>query len=165
MKNNRWLSPNLNVQISRRSGNTISLGKKNLISQSKKKIQLKTICLYFFSSETLLLVTVFLIPCLTVVQSGPVAVSRDQNDIVLGSCIWVGDRQCPDGDIKFYLFTKFNPNDRQLIHAAETWDKSNLSASYFDPELPTKVIMHGFNSDMYLTSLIDMKDGELINFT
>lgn len=100
---------------------------------------------------------------LTVVDGGPVAVTRDgQNDIVLGNCIWVGDRQCPDTDVKFYLFTKRNKNDRQLIYASHSWDKSNLSASYFDPEHPTKVIMHGFNSDMYLSSLIDMKDGEEI---
>lgn len=97
---------------------------------------------------------------ITVVKGGPVAIARDQNDIVLGNCIFVGDRQCPDPDIKFYLFTKRNRNDRQLIHASDSWDKSNLSASYFDAEIPTKVIMHGFNSDMFLSSLIDMKDGK-----
>lgn len=107
-----------------------------------------------------------LIGALTVVKGGPVAIARDQNDIVLGNCVWVGDRQCPDGDIKFYLFTKNNRNDRQFIYVSDSWDKSNLSSSYFDPDLPTKVIMHGFNSDMYLSSLIDMKDGKgVVQFT
>lgn len=97
-----------------------------------------------------------------VVDGGPLAVtSRAQNDIMLGNCVWVGDRQCPDPDIKFYLFTAKNPNDRQLIYVSDSWEKSNLSASHFDPDNATKVIMHGFNSDMYLTSLIEMKDGEI----
>lgn len=111
------------------------------------------------SVRRLLIVFCYLV---TVVDSGPVSVvTRNKNDIVLGKCIWVVDRQCPDPDIKFYLFTSKNPNDRQLIHASDTWEKSNLSSSYFDPDYATKVIMHGFNSDMYLTSLIDMKDGKL----
>lgn len=94
------------------------------------------------------------------VYGGPVAVTRDQSDIKLGPCIWVVDRKCPDADVQFYLFSKQNPNDRQPIAIGETWDKSNLSSSHFDPDLPTKIIMHGFNSDMYLTPLIDMKDGK-----
>lgn len=95
------------------------------------------------------------------VNAGPVVVQRaGQRDITLGTCVWVGDRKCPDSDIKFYLFTKKNPNDRQFITAGDKWENSNLSTSNFNPDMPTKVIMHGFNSDMYLTSLIDMKDGK-----
>lgn len=96
------------------------------------------------------------------VLGGPVVSKKPgAEDIVWGNCIWVGDRQCPDNDVKFYLFTSKNPNDRQAIYASDSPNKSNLSTSNFDYELPTKVIMHGFNSDMYLSSLIDMKDGEL----
>lgn len=84
--------------------------------------------------------------------------TRTQIDI--GPCSWIVDRPCPDDDVKFYLFTRKNPRDRQSIHADETWDKSNLSSSNFNPMHPTKIIIHGYNSDMFLTPLIEMKDGE-----
>lgn len=61
-----------------------------------------------------------------------------------------------------FLFTRRNRNDRQAIHVDGSWEKSNLSTSFFNPAHPVKIIIHGYNSDMFLSSLIDMKDGELI---
>lgn len=83
--------------------------------------------------------------------------ARTQIDI--GPCSWIVDRKCPDSDVKFFLFTRSNPKDRQAIHADETLEKSNLSTSYFDAAHPVKIIIHGYNSDMFLTPLIEMKDG------
>lgn len=91
----------------------------------------------------------------------PVAYEQ-RSDIRLGPCVWVIDRMCPDSDVKFYLFSRSNPKDRQLVYVDSTWDKSNVSQSAFDPALPTKIIIHGYNSDMFLTPLIDMKDGTYI---
>lgn len=66
---------------------------------------------------------------------------------------------CPSSDIKFYLYTRKNPQDRQLIYADGI--NSNLSNSNFNPSDPTKIILHGYNSDMFLTPLIQMKGGKL----
>lgn len=85
--------------------------------------------------------------------------STDSNrdSIHIGPCTWILDRKCPDKDVKFWLFTISNPNERQSIHVDETWEKSNLSSSLYDPRFPVKIIIHGYNSDMQLTPLIDMK--------
>lgn len=85
----------------------------------------------------------------------------DRN-VTVGPCTWIVTQGCPDDDnIGVYLFTRRNPNDRQRVHIASTWERSNLSESYFDPAHPVKIIIHGYNADMFLSSLIDMKDGEL----
>lgn len=78
----------------------------------------------------------------------------------IGPCIWVFSGKCPHPDIKFYLYTRKNTKDRQSIRVDETWEKSNLSNSFFNPNHPTKVIVHGYNSDMFLTPLIQMKEGK-----
>lgn len=81
----------------------------------------------------------------------------NSDSIYIGPCVWIFSRKCPDDDVKFYLFTSSNPEDRQRIHVDDTWEKSNISTSYYDPKFPVKVIIHGYNSDMQLTPLIDMK--------
>lgn len=80
-------------------------------------------------------------------------------EVNIGPCKWIFSGKCPNQDIKFYLFTRKNAQDRQLIWIDETTDKSNLSNSYFNSNHPTKVIVHGYNSDMFLTPLIQMKEG------
>ncbi|XP_065095314.1 phospholipase A1 member A-like [Ochlerotatus camptorhynchus] len=92
----------------------------------------------------------------------PVTIRQPRSDFTVGACTWVIERPCPDEDIKFYLFTRSNPDDRQYVHIDETLEKSNLSSSYFNPSLPTKVIIHGYNADMFLAPLISMK-GEYLN--
>lgn len=82
-----------------------------------------------------------------------------ENEFLLGPCTLVIDKTCPDKKIKFFLFTRQNVNDRQLVHIDETWELSNISTSYFNPAHPVKIIIHGYNSDMFLQPLIDMKDG------
>lgn len=86
---------------------------------------------------------------------------QNRLQVNIGPCKWIFSGKCPNSDIKFYLYTRKNPQDRQLIHVDETLEKSNLSNSNFNPDDPTKIILHGYNSDMFLTPLIQMKGGML----
>lgn len=81
------------------------------------------------------------------------------DNITIGSCSWLLDRKCPDDEVKFWLFTRSNVNDKQLIHVDNTVENSNLSSSFFDPRHSTKIIIHGYRSDIYLTPLHEMKHG------
>lgn len=77
------------------------------------------------------------------------------------ACEWIFDRACPDTEaIRFYLYTRKNINESQFIHIDDTFETSNLSQSNFNPQHQTKVIIHGFRSDMFLTPLYEMKDGK-----
>lgn len=87
--------------------------------------------------------------------------SPSRFQVSVGPCTWIFDRKCPDNEIKFFLYTKKNRNDRQVIYVDDTWEKSNISQSHFEPNDPVKIIIHGYNSDMFLTPLISMKDGIL----
>lgn len=89
----------------------------------------------------------------------PASANRERSEINLGPCTWVIDRKCPDENIGFYLFTRHNTKDRQYIHIDTNSKTSNISLSYFDRKHPVKIIIHGYNSDMFLQPLIDMKDG------
>lgn len=93
------------------------------------------------------------------IQSSPVLPEESKSSFSIGTCTWVIDRSCPDENIKFYLYTRSNPDDRQMVHIDETWENSNLSMSNFNPKHAVKIIIHGYNSDMFLTPLIDMKTG------
>ncbi|XP_026480171.1 uncharacterized protein LOC113386617 [Ctenocephalides felis] len=81
----------------------------------------------------------------------------NRRDVTIGSCVLVLARTCPDPDVRFYLFTRRNPTVRQYVIFGRTVEESNITKSNFDPKLPTKVIIHGYNSDMYLGPLIDMR--------
>lgn len=79
--------------------------------------------------------------------------------INIGPCTWIIDRKCPDNDISFYLYTRNNRKDRQHLYVDDSLETSNLSDTFFDPSHPVKIIVHGYNSDMFLTPLIQMKEG------
>lgn len=83
----------------------------------------------------------------------------DDGHFSVGPCTWVINKNCPDENVRFYLYTNKNSKDRQLVHVDTTWDSSNISSSYYDPAHPVKIIIHGYNSDMFLQPLIEMKDG------
>ncbi|XP_067624824.1 lipase member H [Eurosta solidaginis] len=86
-------------------------------------------------------------------QSPSTTSAPEMRDIVIGPCRWVTGRKCPDHDIRFYLYTRRNPVDRQCLVIDETLDKSNLTNSNFNPRSPTKIIIHGYNADMFMNSL------------
>ncbi|KAH8276694.1 hypothetical protein KR018_005119, partial [Drosophila ironensis] len=87
-----------------------------------------------------------------------VSPSSLNRDITIGPCKWAISRSCPDSDVKYYIYTRHNPVDRQSLHIDESQEKSNLTASFFNPRYPTKIIIHGYNSDMFLHPLQQMKD-------
>lgn len=98
------------------------------------------------------------------VSSSPVKVEDSlvtaSIDNVSEWCHWTNDRKCPDPDVRFYLFTRLNVDESQLIYIDDSWDASNLSSSFFNPQYPSKIIIHGFRADMFLTPLFEMKTGE-----
>lgn len=97
---------------------------------------------------------------ISVVSSSPEKVEESFVDNVTKLCHWIINNQtCPDPEIRFYLYTSAN-NGEQLIHIDDTSDGSNLSSSSFDPQRPSKIIIHGFRSSMFLTPLFQMKTGE-----
>lgn len=75
-------------------------------------------------------------------------------------CPWPTDRKCPDPEVRFYLYTRSNVDEQQLIQIDDTREASNLSTSFFNPRVPSKIIIHGFRADMYLTPLFEMKTGK-----
>ncbi|TMW49842.1 hypothetical protein DOY81_005082 [Sarcophaga bullata] len=86
------------------------------------------------------------------------AVAPSSNrDITIGPCTWAIERKCPDNDITFYLYTRKNPDDRQYLYIDSNLDDSNLTKSYYDSKHPSKIIIHGYNSDMFLHPLQMMK--------
>lgn len=108
----------------------------------------------------------FFLPLVTAISSSSeIPKTRSINDIPEYSeridADLANNRTCPDPEIRFYLYTQSNVNERQLIHIDDTWDASNLSSSLFNPLQPSKIIIHGFRSDMFLTPLFEMKTGEL----
>lgn len=115
-----------------------------------------------YTSKRLIILIATTLHLAHIAHAGPAIVRQPRSDFTVGTCTWVVERPCPDQDIKFYLFTRSNPEDRQYVHIDETLEKSNLSSSYFNPSLPTKVIIHGYNGDMFLEPLIKMK-GEYLN--
>lgn len=80
-------------------------------------------------------------------------------DIILGPCIWAIGRTCPDKDVGFHLYTRQNPTEAQYIHIDVSLQASNLSQSYFNSRYPSKIIIHGYNANMFLHSLALMKNG------
>ncbi|XP_055857489.1 pancreatic triacylglycerol lipase-like [Episyrphus balteatus] len=94
----------------------------------------------------------------TPVQKGKEEAAKPEQTMSIGPCKWIISRQCPDDDVKFYLFTRQNMMDRQRIYIDKTLEKSNISQSFFNPDHPTKIIIHGYNSNMFLDMLFEMKD-------
>ncbi|RZC34100.1 uncharacterized protein BDFB_009704, partial [Asbolus verrucosus] len=77
--------------------------------------------------------------------------------IVIGSCKIVIDELCPDPDVTFYLYSKKHPEEPEPVRIGADPGVSNLSSTAFNPALPTKIIIHGYNSDMYLNVLVEIK--------
>lgn len=104
----------------------------------------------------------FLVTALCLSSVEEVGESLDPRSIDKPSewCHWINNRKCPDPEVRFHLFTRSNIDEQQLIHIDDTWEASNLSDSFFDPQKPSKIIIHGFRSDMFLTPLFEMKIGE-----
>lgn len=91
------------------------------------------------------------------------SLEKDEESSLDDACHWINDRTCPDPEVRFYLYTRLNVDEQQLIHIDDTLDASNLSSSFFNPQQPSKIIIHGYRADMFLTPLFEMKTGKSRN--
>lgn len=84
---------------------------------------------------------------------------REARDYFIGPCLVNEEQRCPDDEITFRLFTRASPTEGQqvLVNASG----SNLATTHFDPQLPTKIVVHGYNSDSNLEALVSIREGYL----
>ncbi|KAI5751328.1 hypothetical protein M8J77_006449 [Diaphorina citri] len=75
--------------------------------------------------------------------------------VPIGTCILIYSEACPRSEIQFYLFTRNNPNTSELVYFSDVYD--NVTASSFNRSLPNKIIVHGYNADMNLDILQNIK--------
>lgn len=62
-------------------------------------------------------------------------------------------------DVIFYLYTASNPETAEVISVD---DDDALSSSSFDPSLPTRIIIHGWQSSYQKTVVTSIRDGNYI---
>ncbi|XP_029659615.1 uncharacterized protein LOC115233379 isoform X2 [Formica exsecta] len=77
-------------------------------------------------------------------------------DYFVGPCLVNTNQTCPDEEVTFYLYTRFNPEEGQQLLVNAT--SSNLADTNFVAAAPTKIIVHGYNSDMQLGYLVDIRN-------
>lgn len=77
-------------------------------------------------------------------------------DFFVGPCLVNTNQTCPDEEVTFFLYTKYNPDKAQQLLVNNT--DSNLAETNFVATLPTKIIVHGYNSDMQLDYLVDIRN-------
>nr|CAD7452630.1 unnamed protein product [Timema tahoe] len=84
--------------------------------------------------------------------------TQDTGVANIGSCHWVFKKTCPDINVRFYLYTGTHPDTPEELTLGE---EGNWTGSSFDPTHPTKIIIHGFASDMNLVHLVKIRTGYL----
>ncbi|XP_015116438.1 uncharacterized protein LOC107040733 [Diachasma alloeum] len=80
----------------------------------------------------------------------------NHRDYFLGPCLVHTNQTCPDDEVTFFLYTRENPGSSRQILVNDS--SSNLHETNFNPRHPTKIIVHGYNSDMRLDSLVDIRN-------
>ncbi|XP_066142114.1 pancreatic triacylglycerol lipase-like isoform X1 [Euwallacea fornicatus] len=83
--------------------------------------------------------------------------NRLQRTISFGACRIVINPQCPDPDVTFWMYTMTHPENPEQIFAATHVRGTNLDRTTFNASRPTKVIVHGYNSNMFLTALAALR--------
>ncbi|XP_025159613.1 uncharacterized protein LOC105190890 isoform X3 [Harpegnathos saltator] len=89
-------------------------------------------------------------------QTFVVSNTLDDKDYFVGPCLVNTNQTCPDQEVTFYLYTKHNPDAGQQLLVNES--ASNLAGTNFVAKLATKIIIHGYNSDMQLDYLVDIRN-------
>nr|CAD7409625.1 unnamed protein product [Timema poppensis] len=84
--------------------------------------------------------------------------TRETGVADIGPCHWVFKKICPDINVRFYLYTGTHPDTPEELTLGE---EGNLTGSSFNPAHPTKIIIHGFASDMNLVHLVKIRTGYL----
>ncbi|XP_063974991.1 uncharacterized protein LOC135161391 isoform X2 [Diachasmimorpha longicaudata] len=80
----------------------------------------------------------------------------NHRDYFLGPCLVHTNQTCPDDEVTFFLYTRENPGSGRQILVNDS--SSNLAETNFNHRHPTKIIVHGYNSDMRLDSLVDIRN-------
>lgn len=119
----------------------------------------------------LIIITIFENVLLQIFAINPIFVVLDNNNqttVIINSTNYNKDllamylnKFCTDNEVTYYLYTRKNINMGQKICVNNTY--SNLNETYFDSQQPIKIIIHGYNSDMHLDSLIDIRNEYLDN--
>ncbi|XP_076546803.1 lipase member H [Osmia lignaria lignaria] len=91
----------------------------------------------------------------TFVVSNTIDQGAGGKDYFIGPCLVNTNQTCPDKEITFFLYTRRNFNESQQILVDET--SSNLAQTNFDPSKPTKIVIHGYDSNMMLSYLVDVR--------
>ncbi|XP_069686188.1 uncharacterized protein [Periplaneta americana] len=107
---------------------------------------------------TLLLLLLLVWTCCCENSTDSVAAFRN-TEWSLGRCRLVIDGTCPDRDVSFFLYTRSNPTDSQQIDTGE--GILNITNSNFNSSHPTKFVIHGYNADMNLDVLVDIREAYL----
>ncbi|XP_043681972.1 uncharacterized protein LOC122635628 isoform X1 [Vespula pensylvanica] len=125
------------------------------MSQENTRFNLSELVLAVF-----LLFIVVKNPTIGAIEVNQIVVGNVDNDIskdyFIGPCLVNTNQTCPDDEVTFFLYTRDNPFKGQRIVVTET--DSNLDVTYFNSSNPTKIIVHGYNSDMQMSSLVEVKD-------
>ncbi|KAJ9580488.1 hypothetical protein L9F63_024331, partial [Diploptera punctata] len=102
----------------------------------------------------------FLIASCTHGERYPVSIKIFQtSELHFGRCRLVIDGTCPDPDVKFFLYTRKNPSEPQKVDLSE--GMLNLTSSNFNRNHGTKFVIHGYNSDMHLDVLENIRKAYL----
>lgn len=125
------------------------------MSQENTRFNLSELVLAVF-----LLFIVVKNPTIGAIEVNQIVVGNVDNDIskdyFIGPCLVNTNQTCPDDEVTFFLYTRDNPFKGQRIVVTDT--DSNLDVTYFNSSNPTKIIVHGYNSDMQMSSLVEVKD-------
>ncbi|KOC69214.1 Lipase member H-A [Habropoda laboriosa] len=115
---------------------------------------------FCLSVLTILLLVQFIMAA----QNQPFVISNTlgqgtSKDYFIGPCLVNDNQTCPDKEVTFFLYTKRNQKDGQQVLVDETG--SNLGQTHFVPSNPTKIVVHGYDSDMELSYLVDVRKAYL----
>ncbi|KAG7199611.1 hypothetical protein KM043_014214 [Ampulex compressa] len=89
------------------------------------------------------------------VASNAIDAGSPAKDFFVGPCLVNTNQTCPDEEVTFFLYTRRNNETGQRILVDDS--RSNLLQTSFQADKPTKIIVHGYNSDMELGYLVDIR--------
>ncbi|KAJ8664449.1 hypothetical protein QAD02_006111 [Eretmocerus hayati] len=117
---------------------------------------------HLFTFLILLLLLLLVVIPLQILILQAVSNNLDARSAFSGPCLSKNseDRpECPDSRIGFYLFSRA-PDSNITCNRVEVsiWDSNLVNLEGFNPSRPTKIIIHGYNSDMNLSSLIQLRE-------
>ncbi|XP_050310460.1 lipase member H-like [Anthonomus grandis grandis] len=83
--------------------------------------------------------------------------NRLRRTINIGPCRIVLYSECPDPEVTFFMYSTAHPESPEQVYTSTNLRGTNLQKTSFDPRKPTKVIIHGYNSNMFLSALTELR--------